>query len=432
MSIFSPCSSCMTLRTRWPIGPMHAPLALTPDTVDRTAILVRCPASRAIAQISTVPSAISGTSSANSFFTRFGWLRDRWTIGPRMPRLTLTTRHLMRVPCSYRSPGTRSATGKSASSRPRSTSTSLGSRPCWMMPLTRSPSRPENSPNLMSSSASRSRWRITCFAVVAAMRPKPSGVSSYSPTTSPSSSVSAAKTVTLPVLRSRWTRAFSCAPLVLWYAVSSACSRASTRMSKLISFSRSSARSRVRSTSMSTPLPRGIELHLHARAIHVGELDVLHTAVDVERHRAVVLADDAARDSPAVVGADLDQPPDVATPVARMCQRAIHAGRGDLEGVRLLAPGVECRAGVEDARDLFGRLRDVVERDSAILVDRDPHETAPTRCGDVERLEVEAQVEQRPRQVLEEKVPGLVGGHGRLLDVRLSGPPASPSGSWCC
>ena len=30
MSIFSPCSSVITARTRWPIGPMQAPLALTP------------------------------------------------------------------------------------------------------------------------------------------------------------------------------------------------------------------------------------------------------------------------------------------------------------------------------------------------------------------------------------------------------------------
>src|SRR5690606_30030373 len=47
MSIFSPASSLITLRTRAPTGPMHAPLALTPGTVDRTAILVRWPASRA-------------------------------------------------------------------------------------------------------------------------------------------------------------------------------------------------------------------------------------------------------------------------------------------------------------------------------------------------------------------------------------------------
>ena len=75
-----------------------------------------------------------------------------------------------------------------------------------------SPSLPENSPNLRSSSASRSRCSMICFAVVAAIRPKPSGVSSYSPTTLPSSSSSAANTVTCPVLRSSSTRACSCAP----------------------------------------------------------------------------------------------------------------------------------------------------------------------------------------------------------------------------
>ena len=41
MSIFSPCSSLITARTRWPIGPMQAPLAFTPGTDERTAIFVR-------------------------------------------------------------------------------------------------------------------------------------------------------------------------------------------------------------------------------------------------------------------------------------------------------------------------------------------------------------------------------------------------------
>src|SRR5699024_8150510 len=41
MSIFSPPSSFITARTRAPIGPMQAPLALTPAMVARTAILVR-------------------------------------------------------------------------------------------------------------------------------------------------------------------------------------------------------------------------------------------------------------------------------------------------------------------------------------------------------------------------------------------------------
>jgi hypothetical protein len=55
MSIFSPCSSVVTARTREPTGPMQAPLAFRPGTVDRTAILLRWPASRAMAAISTEP-----------------------------------------------------------------------------------------------------------------------------------------------------------------------------------------------------------------------------------------------------------------------------------------------------------------------------------------------------------------------------------------
>ena len=61
MSIFSPCSSFITLRTRWAHGAdAHAPLALTAGTIECTAILVRCPASRAIPATSTVPSADLG------------------------------------------------------------------------------------------------------------------------------------------------------------------------------------------------------------------------------------------------------------------------------------------------------------------------------------------------------------------------------------
>ena len=83
MSIFSPASSLITPRTRAPIGPMHAPFGLTPGTVDRTAILVRCPASRATATISTDPSTSSGTSRANSLRTRLGWVRESVIWVPR-------------------------------------------------------------------------------------------------------------------------------------------------------------------------------------------------------------------------------------------------------------------------------------------------------------------------------------------------------------
>ena len=91
MSIFSPFNSFMTARTREPIGPMLAPFALTPGDFEVTAILERCPSSRAMAAICTVPSAISGTSSANSLRTRLGCERDSVICGPFMPRFTLTT-----------------------------------------------------------------------------------------------------------------------------------------------------------------------------------------------------------------------------------------------------------------------------------------------------------------------------------------------------
>ncbi|CNV45834.1 Uncharacterised protein [Mycobacterium tuberculosis] len=91
MSIFSPDSSLITLRTRCPIGPMQAPLAFKPATLDRTAILERWPASRATATISTDPSAISGTSSENSLRTRLGCVRDSVISGSRAPRVTPTT-----------------------------------------------------------------------------------------------------------------------------------------------------------------------------------------------------------------------------------------------------------------------------------------------------------------------------------------------------
>jgi hypothetical protein len=53
-----------------------------------------------MAAISTDPSAISGTSSAKSFFTRLGWERESVIWGPRIPLRTDTTMHLMRVPWS--------------------------------------------------------------------------------------------------------------------------------------------------------------------------------------------------------------------------------------------------------------------------------------------------------------------------------------------
>ncbi|COY18587.1 Uncharacterised protein [Mycobacterium tuberculosis] len=55
---------------------------------------------------------------------------------------------------------------------------------------------------MRSFSASRNRCNITWRAIVAAIRPKPSGVSSHSLMRLPASSVSRAITRTTPVFRS--------------------------------------------------------------------------------------------------------------------------------------------------------------------------------------------------------------------------------------
>jgi hypothetical protein len=87
-SIFSPRTSITTLRTREPFGPTHAPTGSTAGSREATAIFERCPGSRATALISTMPSAISGTSSSNSFFSSPGCVRETTICGPFVPLRT--------------------------------------------------------------------------------------------------------------------------------------------------------------------------------------------------------------------------------------------------------------------------------------------------------------------------------------------------------
>ena len=82
MSIFSPRSSFTTWRTRLPRAPTQAPTGSMLGSFDQTAILVRCPGSRAHAFISTTPSEISGTSSLNSSRISPGCVRDTTIWGP--------------------------------------------------------------------------------------------------------------------------------------------------------------------------------------------------------------------------------------------------------------------------------------------------------------------------------------------------------------
>ena len=67
--------------------------------------------------------------------------------------------------------------------------TLLRSPACWTMPVTTSVTRSMYSSYIISRSASRMRWRMTCFAVCAAMRPKSSGVTSSRSMTSSGTSV---------------------------------------------------------------------------------------------------------------------------------------------------------------------------------------------------------------------------------------------------
>ena len=96
---------------------------------------------------------------------------------------------------------------------------------------------------------------MTERAVDWAMRPKFFGVSSNSPIGLPSSSSSIAMTVTRPVFLSISMRAWEMAPGRLWYALSSASSMASTRVSRLTPFSFSTIRRAVISISIVSYFP---------------------------------------------------------------------------------------------------------------------------------------------------------------------------------
>ena len=90
MSTFSPRSSFTTMRTRAPRAPTQAPTGSTLGSLDHTAIFVRWPGSRATAFSSTMPSAISGTSSSKRRLIRPGWVRDTTICGPLVVLRTST------------------------------------------------------------------------------------------------------------------------------------------------------------------------------------------------------------------------------------------------------------------------------------------------------------------------------------------------------
>src|SRR5580693_22328 len=364
----------------------------------------------------------------------------------------------MRSPCRYCSLGTCSAGGSTASILPRSTSTVRGSRPCWITPATMSPSCPAYSPKVISSSTSRSRCRITCRAVVAAIRPNPAGVSSYSRPVTPSSVASRAQTVTWPVARLTSTREAGLAPSVLWYAISSASSIALMAVSDEMSFSFSRLRSTLRSMSIAASSKVFI---VFVAVFFVGKLRVSvfvfvfvefgvrnPPELDLDRTRAQLPLPEPAlspgqverdavgvrRPYPALHGAlarhlHLHQPTDRAPPVPRLGQRAVHPGRGDLERVRHLAERVGL---VEQGGDVAADVGRVVEADPVVAVHHDAQQPPLARDGHPHGLQVhpgrgDHGLDQLGQPLVIDRADRRTGATGHLdLLVRESPNPLSP------
>src|SRR3984957_14928656 len=353
----------------------------------------------------------------------------------------------------YRSPGTCSAGGSTASILPRSTSTVRGSRPCWITPATMSPSCPAYSPKVISSSTSRSRCRITCRAVVAAIRPNPAGVSSYSRPVTPSSLASRAQTVTWPVARFTSTREAGLAPSVLWYAISSASSIALMAVSDEMSFSFSRLRSTLRSMSIAASSQVFVvfvgEVRIFVFIFCLAEFGVRNPPeLDLDGARAQLpqpepalalgqVERDAAgirREYPALHRSlaghlDLDQPADRAPPVPRLGQRAVHPGRGHLQGVRHLAERV---ALVEQGGDLAADVGRVVEADPVVAVHHDAQQPPPARDGHPHGLKIHSGrgdhgLDQLGQPLVIDRADRRTGATGHLdLLVRESPNPLSP------
>ncbi len=119
ISIFSPRSSLTIALTRAPFNPTQAPTGSTSGSLDHTAILVRLPASREIALISTMPSRTSETSDSNSLLTSSGWVLDTRIFGPLEVAFTSRIYTLIRSVGWNVSPLICSLSVRSASAFPR-------------------------------------------------------------------------------------------------------------------------------------------------------------------------------------------------------------------------------------------------------------------------------------------------------------------------
>src|SRR3989442_665451 len=201
MSMRSPFSSFTTACTREPFIPTHAPTGSIESSRDETAILVRLPASRAVARISTICCWISGTSSLNRALTKSGSARDRMSRGPLgVSSIRFSTARIVspwwkcsRWFCS------RYGMIASASRNFASMTTILPRSICCTSPDKSSPTLSENSSRMRARSPSRTRWMMRCFAACTAVRPNASNgtsSSSTSPTWKSASSKRASSSAT--------------------------------------------------------------------------------------------------------------------------------------------------------------------------------------------------------------------------------------------
>src|ERR1700685_373036 len=292
-----------------------------------------------------------------------------------------------------------------ASSLPRATRTARGSLPCWITPSTMAPPRPAYPPKVSSSSASRSRCSTPCRSVSAAIRLKPSGVSSYSRVTVPSAPVSAAQTVTWPLRLLTSTRAVGAAPSVRWYATRSASSMALMARSIEMSFSASRLFRTLRSISIGPLLVRAVvgvaiqrgELDLYPSRAQVGIAELTAGSVDVDPHPAGIRAGDTPGDGR--IGGRRRGPglrperrahhtADRAPPVLGLGQRAVDARRGNLKGVGRLP---HRSRPIERGRQLPARERHVVKAYPAVGVDHDAQPTPPSCRAEPDIFPVPAQ-----------------------------------------
>ena len=215
MSIFSPCSSAITARTRCAHRADAGALGVDPGHVGLHRDLGAVP--RLAGQRRDLDGAVGDLGDLER-----EQLAHQVRVRPRQADLrtlaaracTLTTKQRSRSPCTYFSPGTCSASGSTPSIVPRSTSTLRGSRPCWMTPAMTSPSWPRKSPMICSSSTSRRRCTITWRAVDGRDPAEAGrGVVELGPGLAAlalrgrGSPSSRAQTTTCPVLRSSSTRA---------------------------------------------------------------------------------------------------------------------------------------------------------------------------------------------------------------------------------